>query len=231
MFTGSPVARLLFHPDIARRKNQQQPGKPSPQSMMETARQLHQAFPQPVRLFGLMDGAVGERLRRIFREIEESSTAAEHAVHGELLLLLADVIRHHARQKTKGRGASTPDRGSEIVRQAKAYLNENFDRNIHLGDVAWHLRLSEEHLARVFRQHTGETIAGVIRRMRINKAKRLLLASNESMTSITRSCGFCSLPVFSTNFKKQTGTNPLAYRDLHMPKITYPKSNIRKGRI
>jgi two-component system response regulator YesN len=149
-------------------------------------------------------------------------------VHGELLLLLAEVIRHAANQQFNRKPLPASDRGAEIARQARAYLNENFDRDIHLSDIAWHLRLSEEHLARVFRQHTGETIAAVIRDLRIDKAKRQLLASNESMTAIAHSCGYGSLSVFSTNFKKATGLGPLAYRDLHTPKIAYPKSNIRR---
>lgn len=223
------VARLLFDPNFrCDRRGARTKGTKSivPEGWEELVRILSETFTEVTRISGLMEGEMTDRLAGIFQEIENREPGYPFAVHGELLSLVMELIRHK-RQSIRTRMPPEGGRMVAIVRQTKAYLRENFDRELLLRDVAWHLRLSEEHLARIFRQETGDTVASTIRRMRIDKARRLLLSSNETMTAIARACGFRSLSVFSVNFKKQTGTSPAVYRKLHTPEITYPKSNLR----
>lgn len=223
------VARLLLSTDAAASGAEMVKGGTfgGPNGGMDEL--LRGAFSGVAHMPGAMKGDLGERAKDLFREIEDQHLGYPLAAYGMLIELVVKIIRYHRRLRTND--AERPvKRADEIASQTKAYLAENFDRAIHLKDVAWHLRLSEEHLARVFRERTGETVAASVRRMRIDKARRLLLSSNESMTNIARACGFRSLPVFSVNFTKQAGVGPSEYRRLHTPKIRYPGSNLKWSR-
>jgi transcriptional regulator GlxA family with amidase domain len=60
----------------------------------------------------------------------------------------------------------------------------------------------------LFKQHTGETPMNYIIRLRIDKAKQMLLRQQASTTQVALECGFTSLSHFSNVFKKLTGKSP-----------------------
>lgn len=185
---------------------------------------LKKAFPT-VRYFpGGLKSGVGPVLRQILGEIDEAASCYREAVHGLLLLLVANVLRL-AQQENEARVFQEANRSAQIVSQAQAWLEDNFDRPIKLADLAWHLDLSEEHLARIFRRHTGNTVLEVIRSLRVAKARRLLLGSNQTLSNISRACGFRSLAVFSVNFKRAAGMGPGAYRRQLSAKVLFQKSD------
>jgi AraC-like DNA-binding protein len=99
-----------------------------------------------------------------------------------------------------------------LVAQAREYLIKNLDHRLSLAKVAGHLRVSEEHLARVFRQETGQTVFDFLGEIRLEKAKTYLLGSEMNVTEIARQTGFSSVSLFSRTFKRAVGTGPLAYR-------------------
>ena len=50
-----------------------------------------------------------------------------------------------------------------------------------------------------------------VNRVRIEKAKRLLIASNLSVSKVAKECGFKSLHYFSRTFKQEEGISPRDY--------------------
>jgi AraC-like DNA-binding protein len=68
------------------------------------------------------------------------------------------------------------------------------------------------HFSRVFTQAFGETPHEFVTRMRIDAAKKLLLAENDSVTSICLNVGYESLGSFSSKFRSLTGLSPAAFR-------------------
>ncbi len=214
------VFRLIFDPSLA--------GLDQPESGLNHSPlvgQLQRVFPSVRYFSGGLKGELGIFLNQILKEIDTEAMGYRDAVHGLLLQLTANLLR--LEHETSGPNAEKVIvRADQIVSQALAYLTDNFDRPIKLADVAWHLRISEEHLARVFHQRTGETVLHAIRKLRIAKASRLLLGTNESLSTIAKSCGFGSLAVFSVNFKALTGLGPGAYRRTHSAKIIFSKSSL-----
>lgn len=177
---------------------------------------------------GGLKGEAGHLLNALLKEIDEEPFA--YRINAEALLrqLVVAILRGTREPRLVGRkGGSESNRVDAVIKQARGWLGENFEHPFKLADIAWHLRLSEEHLARLFRDHTGETVMDYTRRLRIDKARRLLLGSNETLSAIAKACGFRSLAVFSVNFKRVTGEGPGTYRRLNAPRIRYPKSNLK----
>jgi len=76
------------------------------------------------------------------------------------------------------------------------------------------LGFSYAHLCRVFRRQYGVTPVEYLNALRIEQAKELLAAGNESILDIARKSGFNHAQYFSRMFRRQTGQSPRDYRAL-----------------
>jgi AraC-like DNA-binding protein len=96
--------------------------------------------------------------------------------------------------------------------RARDYLAGRFHLRTTLPDVAREAYLSPFYFNRLFTQVFGETPHEFTTRLRIERAKQLLLADNESVTDICFDVGYESLGSFSARFHSMTGLSPAAFR-------------------
>ena len=117
------------------------------------------------------------------------------------------MIRLSARPSHLARGGRR-----DIVALAKAYIEENFHRDISQKDVAAHLNVSYAHLSRLFKQQCGCNFNQFLWNARIAAAKTLMLDGDVSVTTICYEVG-CSDPgYFATKFRAETNMTPTEYR-------------------
>jgi AraC-like DNA-binding protein len=64
----------------------------------------------------------------------------------------------------------------------------------------------------LFAEAFGETPHEFVTRVRMDEAKKLLLAENHSVTDICFDLGYESLGSFSVKFRSMTGLSPAAFR-------------------
>lgn len=96
--------------------------------------------------------------------------------------------------------------------RARDWLAASFDRRTSLEDAAREACLSSFYFNRLFAEAFGETPHEFVTRLRIERAKRLLLADASSVTDICFEVGYRSLGSFSTRFRSLTGLSPAAFR-------------------
>jgi AraC-like DNA-binding protein len=96
--------------------------------------------------------------------------------------------------------------------RARDYLAANFNERISLTDAAAHAGLSPFYFHRLFADTFSETPHEFVTRLRIDHAKKLLLAGNHRVTEICLDAGYESLGSFSTRFHSLTGLSPAAFR-------------------
>ena len=96
--------------------------------------------------------------------------------------------------------------------RARDFLGDCFRERVSLEQAARHACLSPFHFNRVFAQAFGETPHEFQTRARMEEAKRLLLAENDSVTDICFALGYESLGSFSVKFRSITGLSPTAFR-------------------
>jgi AraC-like DNA-binding protein len=96
--------------------------------------------------------------------------------------------------------------------RARDYLGTCFRERITLEKAASHACLSQFHFNRLFAQAFGETPHEFLTRVRIDEAKKLLLAENDSVTDICFNLGYESLGSFSVRFRSMTGLSPAEFR-------------------
>ena len=96
--------------------------------------------------------------------------------------------------------------------RARDYLGAHFYDRVTLEDAARVACLSPFHFNRVFARAFGETPHEFVTRVRIDQAKKLLLAENQSVTDICFDIGYDSLGSFSMKFRSLTGFAPAEFR-------------------
>jgi AraC family transcriptional regulator len=68
------------------------------------------------------------------------------------------------------------------------------------------------HLARSFRQFHHCTVGDYVRRLRVDRAARLLRGTRRPLIDIALDCGLAGAAQFSRSFRAVQGTTPSAWR-------------------
>ena len=75
--------------------------------------------------------------------------------------------------------------------------------------------MSESHFHKVFKREMGVSPTDFINGERIQKAKELLVSSDDSISGIAYTLGFNYPHYFSRMFKSKTGHTPVEFRNLN----------------
>ena len=106
--------------------------------------------------------------------------------------------------------------GNRLVQAARAAISENLDRSLNLGEIAARLKVSREHLTRIFRERTGITPQEFAAEERMQYAVRLLRDSFQSCEEIAEQTGYSGAVSFSRAFRRRFGYSPMQYRKRNM---------------
>jgi AraC-like DNA-binding protein/ligand-binding sensor protein len=101
------------------------------------------------------------------------------------------------------------------VHKAREYIEQHQGEKISLSAVARAVNISSYYFCRTFKKATGLNFTEYLSRVRVGKAKNLLINPNLRVTEIAYAIGFQSLPHFNKMFKTFTGMSPTAFRKRH----------------
>jgi AraC-like DNA-binding protein/ligand-binding sensor protein len=103
------------------------------------------------------------------------------------------------------------------ITRAKQFIQENQSADLSLGQVAKAVNTSTFYFCKMFKKATGLNFTDYVSRLRIEKAKNLLLNRNLRVSEIAYEVGFQSLTHFNRVFKTIMGQSPTEYRDQLVP--------------
>ncbi|MGD1096566.1 MAG: AraC family transcriptional regulator [Bryobacteraceae bacterium] len=99
------------------------------------------------------------------------------------------------------------------LRRVIEFINENLDKDLPLSDLAVVANMSKYHFAKSFRRAIGIAPHQYLVRVRIEKARKLLLTEDTaSLAEIARRVGYADPTFFSAQFLKTVGMSPSRYR-------------------
>jgi len=98
------------------------------------------------------------------------------------------------------------------IDKAIVYIGTHYADKVSPDDLAIEVSLTKEKLQAGFQQKTNFTLHEYILQVRIEKAKQILIDSNNPVKLIARKTGFKNNSHFSRVFKKLTGQSPVSYR-------------------
>lgn len=151
----------------------------------------------------LSSGSLPQLSVRLHREFHKTDSAAQLAIQGLALELLAEAVR---RPSTERR--ATPP----WLIQAREMIAEHFAETLTLTQVAAQVGVHPVHLATAFRQKYGVTIGEFVRKLRVEHACAELIKKDLPLAAIASQAGFADQSHFSKVFKSYVGTTPAKYR-------------------
>lgn len=99
-----------------------------------------------------------------------------------------------------------------VINSIRNYVVAYYDKEIRLSDLAKLHCINYEYLCRLFKKEMGIGFTKYIHEIRIKEAKKLLVASEDTILNISLEVGFQSISYFNRLFKKYEGVTPTEYR-------------------
>src|SRR5690606_25707388 len=101
---------------------------------------------------------------------------------------------------------------TEPVRAAQDHLREHFADPVRVTDLARLAGLSPSHFAALFRRATGSGVIEYVKRLRMARARELLVTTGVDVRDIAAAVGYDDPFYFSRQFRAVHGCSPSAYR-------------------
>lgn len=102
-----------------------------------------------------------------------------------------------------------------LLGEAMKYMQDHLHEEISRDDVAEVACLSPSHFSRVVKSSFGHSFTDLLARMRIDKARELLMRTEKSLIQVCLECGFSDQSYFTKVFQKYAGRTPGEYRRSH----------------
>jgi AraC-like DNA-binding protein len=107
---------------------------------------------------------------------------------------------------------SDAGRPHAAVATAIAYIESHLAGPLAVPDIARVAGVSHNHLTRLFRAETGDTVVTHIRRRRLARARHLLRESTLSIPAVAAAVGIGDLQAFNKACRRELGAPPRAIR-------------------
>ena len=91
-------------------------------------------------------------------------------------------------------------------------LNQDYNKDWTITKMADFCNLSIYYFSRLFKEHTGTSAMIFLTRLRLNKAKELLMLKDNRISDIAFAVGYSDPLYFSKLFKKYEGISPKKYK-------------------
>lgn len=136
---------------------------------------------------------------------------------------LAENLIIHLLRKTKVTSDTSPSQENKLffsIIQIQKYIDNNFNSNLTVENLAVLACLSTDHFIRSFKNLTGQTPRQYIIQKRLDAALTSLTYTDKSVKAICYEIGFSDINNFIRKFKHMTGLAPNEFRD-----------SLKKGKI
>lgn len=154
-----------------------------------------------------------ESLLKLFFEIiqlvKDEKTGHQQVCASNTILMLSLISSVIRNQEFAGK---TIERK---IRKACLYFRENLNTTVNIESLATKLNVGYSYFRQKFRKYTGISPTQYHLSLRIQKAKDLLVSTDQSFKEIANELGFESYFYFSRIFKDKTGNSPMEFRKEH----------------
>lgn len=101
---------------------------------------------------------------------------------------------------------------SKEMARALEYIHASFDKDISMAMVSNHVSLNYSYFSERFKEFTGESFIGYLKKIRIGKAKELLETTDDRVYEIGHRVGYDNPKQFNRVFRELEGITALEYR-------------------
>ncbi len=146
-----------------------------------------------------------EKLQDIWQQVTDTAVQPLYA-KALFQLFVAELLEQM-------HGTEEGGESGDLVWQAKQFIHSHYSEPITLEAIAQKLRYSVPYLSKQFKQQTGYSPIDYLIRVRLDKAKALLMRTEASLQAIAEGVGYSDLSYFIRAFKKHTGVTPGQFKE------------------
>ncbi|VVP77617.1 HTH-type transcriptional activator RhaR [Pseudomonas fluorescens] len=160
---------------------------------------------------GGRDDALSVLFERFRVELQSPGETSPLLMQGVAQCIAVHLARHYLDEQADNivqRNALPAFKLKRVVSAMESSLTEAFC----LGDLAAEAGMSEYHFSRLFKRATGLSPSRYFIRLRMTKARQLLIETDMSIIDAGLEVGYSSASHFSQAFKREVGVPPSHYR-------------------
>jgi AraC-like DNA-binding protein len=171
-------------------------------------------FNHHLNLLGQDASTVLTLLESMIRELGSRGLGHTTLIRLQMVELLVLLSRYYANMQSH-RSHPTPRQMDRVLtaRRIYGYLERNYDKKITLQSLSGLFNVSTRQLNRVVREEFGKSVFDLLHDIRIERAKRMLLESDEKVIVVATMVGYDDPSFFSRLFLRYTGCSPREYRN------------------
>ena len=149
------------------------------------------------------DNELSEIFNNDFDEYEKADNACDR------MRCLYNIVKHLLQKSTEKKSYR-----NNIVYPVVEFIQNNYMRNISIGQMADIIKMSESNLYAVFKKSTGNSPIKYLNEYRLSIACELLHYSDDSIKNIAEKVGIPDQFYFSKLFKSKYSVSPQQYRKM-----------------
>jgi len=139
-------------------------------------------------------------------------------------LCLVDILMELSESKTLSPITKTTHIGynekeSKRLCSVFDWITNNFEKDIKLAEAAQIAQMNENAFSRFFSLRTRKTFSGFVQELRLQKAAKLLVENDMTITEVCYECGYNNVSNFNRQFLNHYQMNPMKYKKMFLSKL------------
>jgi AraC family transcriptional regulator len=159
-------------------------------------------------VIGLQDDILGPGMQALCAEVLRGGGSGRRFAEGMLTVIGTQLLRLFGEANSAAKGGIT-GRHRRVVTD---YVDAHLARAITVAELAGQVGLSESHFARAFKQTLGMAPHRFVVERRLERGKRMLADTDDSIAQVAAACGFADQAHFARAFAQAFGVSPSALR-------------------
>jgi AraC family transcriptional regulator len=159
-------------------------------------------------VIGLQDEVLTPVMQAICAEVMRGGTSGRKFADAMLMVIATQLLRLFGQANAAPKGGIT----GRQLRVVTDHIDARMEGEIAVAVLAELVGLSEAHFARAFKQSTGQSPHKFVTDRRLERGKRLLADTQDSIAQIALACGFSDQAHFARSFAQLYGQSPSTLR-------------------
>lgn len=162
------------------------------------------------RKFYCADDELHIYMEKLLSTVQERRDTYELQSMALILLVISRLIQIHCISTQNVDMERRAD--FEKIEPALRFLNENYDREVSLQEIADVIFLSKSAVCKLFRSTMGMPFKEYLNSLRLAEAKRLLVTTTMPITQIASQVGYANVTYFNRVFRERQQISPRDFR-------------------
>lgn len=146
--------------------------------------------------------------------VEDITTRIEHIImqSTHMITMRQQIIDSISPWIIKQNEQDTLSKSAQAMMQCQVYLEQHYAEDLSLDTVAQHFFYNSSYFSILFKSNFGISFTDYVQRIRMQKARELLLQTDAKIAEIGRQTGYRDIKYFAKVFKKTFAHTPEEYR-------------------